>query len=122
MSYGWGPHYVIPTKDSKTYSGVIQLREYYDLQLLNWELDVLGLPKNIRKVNNPWYCRPKNSTTWVKIGESDKENENFSVPWNTLEFANGVYEVMGLMHVFVIDSASEKIIAGQNIVEVEVKN
>ena len=102
MSYSWGPHYLVPTDVIKEYSGMVQLREDYDEQLLSKELEELRLTGHIQKVDNPWYCRPKGTTTWTKIGESANRSKNFAVPWDTRNFKDGVYEVMGLMHVHVL--------------------
>jgi hypothetical protein len=44
------------------------------------------------------------------------------VSWDTRNFKNGAYEVLGLMHVHVLAGNAEKTIAGQNIVEVTVGN
>jgi hypothetical protein len=122
MSYEWGPHYFIPANDFKSRSGIVQLREYYDEQLLNWELEALSVQGKIQRVNNPWYCRLKDSKTWVRIGESDNKDESFAVSWDTNKFPNGIYELMGLMHVFVSDDNSEKVVASQNVIEIEIKN
>jgi hypothetical protein len=122
MSYSWGPHYLGPTDVIKSYSGMVQLREEYDDQLLAKELEALGLSGCVQRVNNPWYCRPKGTSTWIKLGESDRKSDNFAVSWNTRNFKNGTYEVLGLMHVYVLADNVETAIAGQNIVEVTVKN
>jgi hypothetical protein len=74
------------------------------------------------RVTNPWYYRKKGTDTWIKIGESDVEAENFPVRWDTSKLENGQYEVLGLMHVFVKHDTEESIIARQNIVEVTVEN
>lgn len=122
MSYSWGPHYLVPTDTIKSYSGMVQLREEYDAQLLDKELEALGISGRIQRVNNPWYCRLKGTTTWIKLGESDKKSDNFAVSWNTRSYKNGTYEVLGLMHVHIIVGDTEKVIAGQNIVEVVINN
>ncbi len=122
MSYDWGPHYIIPSAIIKSYSGMVQLREEYDEQLLDKELEEFGFSGRILRVNNPWYCRSKGTTTWIKLGESDNKSDNFAVSWDTRESKNGVYEVLGLMHIHVLVGNAEKTIAGQNIVEVTVKN
>ncbi|UCF57743.1 MAG: hypothetical protein JSW15_04590 [Deltaproteobacteria bacterium] len=74
------------------------------------------------KITNPWYYLRKNTDTWVKMGESDDESENFPVRWDTSNLENGQYEVLGLMHVSVKNENKEQVIAGQNIVEVTVEN
>ena len=44
------------------------------------------------------------------------------VKWDTSTLENGLYEVLGLMHVSVKKGKEEKTIARQSIVEVRVKN
>jgi hypothetical protein len=150
MSYDWGPHYIIPSKVLKKYSGSILLREEFDEDLLHKELEEIGLTGRIVRVTNPWYYRKKNSDTWIQIGESDNVRRNFPVRWDTTNLENGQYEVLGLMHVFVRrdgpvrwDTISladgeyeefgykpfpvekgeeEKAIARENVVEVTVEN
>jgi len=120
MSYNWGPHYIVPSEALKTYSGIVRLREEFDEDLLQKELDELGFRGVITKVTNPWYYRKKNNNTWIKIGESADKSNNFPVTWDTTKLKNGKYEVLGLMHVFVKKGDVEHTIAGQNIVEVTV--
>jgi len=122
MSYDWGPHYIVPSTVSRTYSGVIRLRERLDEELLFKELEALGLPQVVSKISNPWYYRKKNTDTWIKIGESDDKAENFPVTWDTRNLENGDYEVLGLMHVFVQMQDAEQAIARQSIAEVVVEN
>ena len=122
MSYNWGPHYLVPSDIIKTYSGNVLLREEYNEDLLQKELEEFDFPEYIVRVTNPWYYRRKNTDTWIKIGESDDKNENFSVRWDTTNIKNGQYEIMGLMHVFVEKDSKGKAIARENIVEVTVEN
>ena len=122
MSYNWGPHYIVPSKVLKKYSGGVLLREEFDEDLLRKELEELGLSGLIARVSNPWYYRKKNTDTWIKIGESDDRHENFPVRWDTTNLENGQYEVMGLMHVFVKKGAEERAIARENVVEIAVEN
>ena len=122
MSHNWGPHYIVPTEVFESYSGVVMLREEFDEDLLHKELEELGLSGHIERVTNPWYCRKKNTDTWIKIGESGEIERNFPVKWDTTQLENGQYEVMGLMHVFVKKGREETGIARQNVVEVTVKN
>jgi len=122
MSHNWGPHYIVPTEVFESYSGVVALREKLDEELLQKELEELGLSGSIARVTNPWYCRKKNTDTWIKIGESGEIERNFPVRWDTTQLENGKYEVMGLMHVFVKKGREETGIARQNVVEVTVKN
>jgi hypothetical protein len=122
MSYNWGPHYIVPTDVLQSYSGAVVLREEFDEELLRKELEALGVTGPIAKINNPWYYRKKGAETWLKIGESSDEHQNFSTRWDTTGLKNGQYEVMGLMHVFVKKNGTETAIARQNIVEVKVQN
>ncbi|MFC2058797.1 hypothetical protein ACFLTS_04025 [Chloroflexota bacterium] len=122
MSYNWGPHFIVPSEISRTFSGVVQLRERVDEDLLVKELAGLGFSDVILKVTNPWYYRKKGTDTWIKIGESDDQHRNFPVTWDTSGLGNGQYEVLGLMHVFVKGNGAEQAIARQSIVEVTVEN
>jgi len=122
MSYDWGPHYIVPSEVIKNYSGHVLLRETLDEDLLNKELEYLGLAGTVEYVTNPWYYRRKNTSTWIKIGESENRRENFPVSWDTSTLENGEYEVFGLMHVFVKRDSEQHAIARQNIVEITVQN
>jgi len=122
MPYDWGPHYLIPSKALKKYSGSVRLREEYDEDLLRKELEELGMLGPIMRVTNPWYYRRKSTDTWIKIGESEDRRENFAVRWDTSSLENGQYEILGLMHVFVKEGDGAKAIARVNIVEVTVEN
>jgi len=122
MSYNWGPHYIVPTEVLKTYSGTVVLREEFDEELLRKELEALGITGPIVNITNPWYYRKTGMDTWIKIGESDDEHQNFPTRWDTIGLDNGQYEVMGLMHVFAKKGSDKSAIARQNIVEVAVEN
>ena len=122
MAYNWGPHYIVPSKVMKSYSGAIRLREELDEDLLHKELEELGLNGPVSRITNPWYYRKKNTDTWIKIGESSDKQENFPVRWDTTSLENGQYEILGLMHVFVKEQVDETAIARENIQEVTVKN
>ena len=86
------------------------------------ELEELGLGGVVERVTNPWYYRRKGAGSWIKIGESEDKAENFPVTWDTSKVANGQYEVLGLMHVFVRKNGSHHAIARQNVVEVTIEN
>ncbi len=122
MSYNWGPHYIVPTDVLKSYSGAVVLREQFDEELLRKELEALGIAGPIAKITNPWYYRKKGTDTWVKIGASADEHQNFPTRWDTTSLKNGQYEVMGLMHIFVKKNGTEIAIARQNVAEVTVQN
>ena len=122
MSYNWGPHYIVPTKALKEYSGSVSLREQYDDELLRKDLEELGMTGPVLRVSNPWYFRKKGSDTWIKAGESASKEDNFSVRWDTTTLKNGRYEILGMMHVYIKYGDEEKAIARSNTVEVQVKN
>ena len=122
MSYNWGPYFIVPSEVLKTYSGKVLLREHYDELLLAKELDELGLAGYPREAVNPWYFRGKNSETWIKIGESKDQKNNFSVPWDTGNLKNGEYEVLGMMHVAIKKEDREVVIARQNVVTITIQN
>lgn len=124
MSLDWGPHYIVPTEVIKVYSGTVSLRENYDKELLQKELNEYGFRGRITRINNPWYFREKNTDTWIQIGESQDEHKQFAVSWDTTNLENGEYEVMGLMHVFVEEERGNKgkAIARENLIEVTVNN
>ncbi|HEX7364799.1 MAG TPA: hypothetical protein VF366_06530 [Dehalococcoidia bacterium] len=122
MSYNWGPHYIVPTEVLKSYSGSVLLREEFDEDLLHKEMQALGVSGPIVGITNPWYYRKKNSDTWIKIGESSNEQQNFPTRWDTTVLEDGQYELMGLMHVFARKGKDDVAIARQNVVEVTVKN
>jgi len=122
MSINWGPHFIVPSKMARQFSGIAVLRENFDESLLRKELETLGITGALLKVSNPWYYRKKSEDTWIKIGESEDRDENFPVKWDTSALENGPYEVLGLMHVFVKKGKEERVIARQSVVEVTVKN
>ena len=122
MSYNWGPHYIVPSEVLKKYSGNVVLREELDEELLGKELAELGLTGSVLRISNPWYYRRKGRGSWIKIGESEEKQSDFSVRWDTSGLKNGQYEILGLMHVFVKKNGGETAIARENVVEVTVEN
>lgn len=122
MSHNWGPQFIVPTSTSEKYAGAIRLRETLDKVLLSRELKKLGLPMKVMRVTNPWYYRKQGDETWLKIGESDDERDNFAVTWDTSKLPNGRYEILGLMHVFVQEGDRSEAIARQGITPVTVEN
>ena len=118
----WGPFFIVPTEVIKSYQGRVLLREYLDEQELNEELKNLGLTGRLDKVVNPWYYRKVDTKTWIKIGESSDQKNNFAVSWDTTKLANGDYEVLGMMHVFFLSGDKELALARDNIVKVAVEN
>jgi hypothetical protein len=122
MSHNWGPYYIVPSDVLKSYSGAVVLRETLDEELLQKDLEMLGISGSIIKISNPWYYRKKGMTTWAKIGESDDKRNNFPTRWDTGNLKNGEYEIMGLMHVFIKRNGTEIAIARDNVVEIAVEN
>jgi hypothetical protein len=122
MPYNWGPHYIVPSEVIKSYSGAIQMREELNEELLNKELEEMGLSGSIVRITNPWYYRKKNTETWIKIGESTDKQQNFPIRWDTTKLENGQYEILGLMHAFVKQNGDEVAIARESVVEVTVEN
>jgi hypothetical protein len=122
MSHNWGPHFIVPTEIIEKYSGRVSLRETLDKGLLAKELGELDLSQRVVRIANPWYCRKKGAETWIKIGESQDEKRDFAVTWDTAKLANGQYEVLGLMHVFVRQGDHEDAIARYGVVQVTVEN
>lgn len=122
MSHDWGPHFIVPTGTIEDYSGSVLLREYLDRDLLAKDLSEQGLPQTVERITNPWYYRKKGSETWVKVGESDEEKQDFPARWDTTQLENGQYEILGLMHVFVAQGGVEAVVARQGTAEVTVQN
>ena len=122
MSFNWGPHFIVPSETLRAFSGRVLLRETFDEDLLQKELRELGISGYSLKATNPWYCREKGTETWIKIGESSDQEQNFAVPWDTTTLDNGEYQILGLMHVLVKTEEGEIIVARQNIVDVLVEN
>jgi hypothetical protein len=122
MSLDWGPHFIVPSESLKSFSGVVRLRESLNEDLLHKELEGLGISGAVVRIVNPWYFRKKGTGSWIKIGESDDMEENFPVSWDTSHLENGPYEVLGLMHVSVLDHEMEHVIARQSIVGVTIEN
>ena len=122
MSVNWGPHYIVPSEVLKSYSGTVVLREKYDSELLQQELEQMNIQGSVLEIVNPWYYRQKGDDTWIKIGESNARNNNFPTSWNTTTLKDGQYEVMGLMHVTTGSGDIQKTIARQNIVEITINN
>ena len=112
----------MPTGTRRKYAGPITLRETLDKGLLAQELAELGLPRKVLKIVNPWYYRKQGAETWIKIGESSDETANFPVTWDTTKLANGAYEILGLMHVFVANGSTQAAIAREAVTPLTVEN
>lgn len=122
MSINWGPFFIVPSEVLKTYSGKVLLREWFDEELLNKELEDLGLSGYPQQVVNPWYFRKKGTESWIKIGESSDPKNNFPVPWDTESLEDGEYEVLGMMHVLIKKEGKAMVLARQSIKEIRIKN
>jgi len=122
MAFDWGPHFIVPSESLTSFSGVVRLRESLDEDLLHRELEELGISGAVVKIANPWYFRKKGAGSWIKIGESQDMEENFPVRWDTSGLENGSYEILGLMHVSILEHETEHVIARQSVVDVTVAN
>lgn len=122
MSINWGPYFIVPSESQRTLSGRVVLRESFDEELLNKELNQLGYSGATIKATNPWYYRKKNTESWIKIGESSDRQKNFAVPLETKKLENGKYQILGVMHVSIKKGEDEQVIARQNIMDVTIKN
>ncbi len=97
IQYDWGPHYLVPSKALRNYSGCVVLREDFDEELLRKQMDLRGLSGCVARIRNLWFFRKKYAETWTKIGESCDISGNFRVKWNTTCLENGLYEILGFM-------------------------
>jgi hypothetical protein len=122
MSINWGPHFIVPSKKLSNLSGKVVLRESFDEELLKQDLAELGFSGIPIKATNPWYYRKKSTETWIKIGESSDKETWFSVPWDTTSVANGAYQILGFMHVFIKEDEKELLLCRQSIVDVKIQN
>lgn len=122
MPHNWGPQFIEPAGTSGKYSGAVELSDTLDKVLLSRELKELELPLKVMRVANPWFYRKQGNETWLKIGESDDERNDFAVTWDTVKLSNGRYEILGFMHVFVQEGDRFEAIARQVIASVTVEN
>ncbi len=122
MSCNWGPHFIVPSDTLHSFSGSVVLRESFDNELLEKELEVLGYSGVPYSAANPWYFRKMGQETWIKIGESTERVNDFSVQWDTTKVKNGEYQILGLMHVTLRENGNEFVICRQNSVKVQVAN
>lgn len=118
----WGPQFIVPTVSMKTYCGCVLLRENFDNDLLNKELQASRIPGHPVGYNNCWYIRKKGTRGWIKVGESSDRLRDFGIRLDTTEFPNGPYQVMGFMNVRVKTERDELIYSAQNIADFEIKN
>jgi hypothetical protein len=118
----WGPQFLVPTIAIKKYYGCIVLRENYDDELLKKEFEALRISGYPIGVSNAWYIRKKGTQTWIKVGESSKRQLDFAVRFDSTEFENGSYQILGFMSVKVKTEDKEIIVSRQNIADLEIKN
>jgi hypothetical protein len=118
----WGPQFLVPTIAIKKYYGCIVLRENYDDELLKKDFEALRIPGFPIGVSNAWYIRKKGTQTWIKVGESSKRQLDFAVRFDSTEFENGTYQILGFMSVKVKTEDKEIIVSRQNIADLEIKN
>lgn len=57
MSFNWGPHFFVPTELIEKYHGRVALRETFYEELLNKELEQMGMPGRTVGINNLWFFR-----------------------------------------------------------------
>ena len=122
MSNNWGPHFIVPSDTLNSFSGTVVLRESFDNELLEKELEELGYSGAPYKAANPWYFRKRDQETWIKIGESTDRENNFAVQWDTSKLKNGEYQILGSMHVTLRENGNEFVICRQNSSIVKVEN
>jgi hypothetical protein len=118
----WGPQFLVPTIAIKKYFGCVVLRESLDEELLKKELEALRIVGYTTGVTNAWYVRKKGNQTWIKVGESSKRQMDFAVRFDSTEFENGAYQVLGFMSVKVRTEDKDIIVSRQNIADLEIKN
>jgi len=118
----WGPQFLVPTIAIKRYFGCVVLRESLDEELLKKELSALGISGYLTGVTNAWYVRKKGSQTWIKVGESSNKQMDFAVRFDSADFHNGEYQVLGFMSVKVKTEDREIIVSRQNIADFDIRN
>lgn len=118
----WGPQFLVPTIAIKKYCGCVVLRETYDDELLEKDINALSLSGYPVAVCNNWYIRRKGSQTWIKVGDSLNRQSDFAVCFDSREFKNGIYQILGFMSVKVKTKDREVTISRQNIADLEIKN
>jgi len=118
----WGPQFLVPTIAIKKYYGCVVLRETYDDELLKKDIEELRISGYPSGVSNAWYIRKKGSQTWIKVGESSKRQLDFAVRFDSTEFENGTYQILGFMSVKVKTEDKEIIVSRQSIADFEIKN
>ncbi|MCX5854931.1 MAG: hypothetical protein NTZ24_10290 [Deltaproteobacteria bacterium] len=118
----WGPQFIVPTIAIKKYYGCVVLRENYNDELLKKDLEDLSISGYPIGVSNAWFIRKKGTQTWVKVGESSNRQLDYAVRFDSAEFKNGTYQILGFMNVKVKTEDREITISRQNIADLEIKN
>jgi hypothetical protein len=121
-STSWGPQFLVPTIMIKKYYGCVVLRETLDEELLKKELELLRISGHPVGITNAWYIRKKGIQTWIKIGESSDWQRDFAVCFDSTEFRNGTYQILGFMSAKLKMVDKEVIVSRQNIADLVVKN
>jgi hypothetical protein len=121
-STSWGPQFLVPTASIKKYFGRIMLRETLDDELLKKELKILHISGHPIGVTNAWYIRKKGIQTWIKLGESSYRQRDFAVCFDSKDFENGTYQILGFMSIKVKTADKEFIVSKQNIADLDIKN
>jgi hypothetical protein len=118
----WGPQFLVPTIAIKKYYGCVVLRERYDDELLKKDFEAMRISGYPIGVSNAWYIRKKGAQTWIKVGESSNRQLDFAVRFDSTEFGNGTYQVLGFMSIKVKADDKEITVSRQNIADLEIKN
>ncbi len=118
----WGPQFLVPTIAIKKYYGCVVLRENYNDELLKKDLEDLNISGYPVGVSNSWFIRKKGIQTWIKIGESSNRQMDYAVRFDSTEFKNGTYQILGFMNVKVKTEDREITISRQNMADFEIKN
>lgn len=118
----WAPQFIVPTVAINRYHGCVVLRGNFDDELLQKELKALRINGTPTGYHTCWYIRKKGTTTWVRVGESSRREEDFRVRLHTSELSNGSYQVMGFMSVNVKTKEKEVVISSQSIADFVIKN
>jgi hypothetical protein len=118
----WGPQFLVPTISIKKYCGCVVLRENLDDELLKRELASLHISGYPMGVTNAWYIRKKGNQTWIKVGESSNRQMDFAVRFESEDFENGDYQVLGFMSVRVRTEDRDIVVSRQNIADLDIRN
>jgi hypothetical protein len=118
----WGPRFIVPSITIRLYTGCVLLREELDDELLDKELESLGVRGKPVSYTNAWYIRRLGNQTWIKVGESSNRVRDFAVRLDTTDVSDGPYQVMGFMSVTVRTDQGDVVVSRQNIADFDIKN